>query len=134
MVKLESIAQDVALEREGREVEFVPGLRFKVAAIDNARARELYAAKLRAVREANGRGRVAPDVLERITNEVTAEAVLVGWDGLEDAAGKPVPWSREKALEILTDEKFRKVRQFVQEAAGDAVAYRAQAREEIRGN
>lgn len=135
MVRLGSLAQDVELEREGRWVEFVPGLRFRVAAADNARARELFAAKVRAARdEQKGRGRVPQERLDRIADEVTAEAVLVGWEGLDDDAGLPIPWSQGEALRILTDEKFRKVRQFIQEAAADAAAYRAAAREDVLGN
>jgi len=52
-------------------------------------------------------GEMKPEEDRAMLDEVMAKTILVGWDGLEEA-GKPVPYSAEKALELLQADFLRK--------------------------
>lgn len=57
--------------------------------------------------------RPSPDAHEKANNELFAGCV-VGWTGLEQA-GKPIPYTAEKALELLSNPKLTYIRQQVEE-------------------
>jgi hypothetical protein len=125
---------DPELDREGRWAEFVPGMRFRIARMDNKRALDSHRQRLADEQARVGRAKIAPEVLGEIALETLARHVLLGWDGVDDADGKPIPYSPEKALEFLRDERCRDLRRFLEEAASDAAAYHASARKDAEGN
>ena len=63
--------------------------------------------------------------------EIYAETVIIGWEGVTDAEGQPVEFTKENAVKILTDlpEFFRDI----QEAASSVSLFRAQQKAEITG-
>lgn len=81
------------------------------------------------------RGRVPDDVMQRVLGEVHARVTLTGWWNLE--MGSPpqaVPYSVEKATELLTDPRWTLVRRFVESACNNETALLEQREEEAAGN
>jgi hypothetical protein len=71
-------------------------------------------------------------VAERILREVYADHVILGWQGMTDAAGKPIAFDRENVLRVLSDlpELFRDI----QDQAGRIALFRAKELEDAKGN
>lgn len=60
---------------------------------------------------------------------VWASEVLIDWAGLDD-----VLFSQAKAVEFMADDRFRLIREFVEQAARAEWAYLADAEKEAQGN
>ncbi len=65
-------------------------------------------------------GSLDPAVATAIDDNAMADAVLVGWEGLE-RDGQPLPYSRENALWLLSNVAV--IRQFVVRASEDAMLF-----------
>jgi hypothetical protein len=124
---------DTKAEVEGVWHDLAEGVRIKVARAENPRAAELSVKKILAAREKSG-GSITPEQLQRIGREVMAEALLVGWDGVTDEAGNPVPYSSEKALEYLSDPELHDLEKKVDQLSGQRRHYALKVEEAARGN
>lgn len=71
-------------------------------------------------------------VLLGLVREVFAETVVLGWEGVEDANGNALPFSRENAIKLFTD--LPDLFDDVQEQAQRAALFRATMREEDAKN
>lgn len=49
----------------------------------------------------------------QITKKAIAHTVLLGWENLQDDEGNDIPYSPEKAFEILTDPEFADIYKFI---------------------
>ncbi len=99
-MKLSNLATDDELETEGAWVDIGEGARIKVAYTGSRRFRGA------AFRRANRRGfrqtRQTFDAQDEDTIRLLATDVLLDWDGIEDDDGNAIPYSPEKARELLT--------------------------------
>lgn len=139
MARLNRIATDTAKASEGQWVEFCPAqgegdraLELKIARIGNPtytqRLQELVRPHRRKVRMG------FDEDLEKFVKIAVAECCLVGWRGLEDDNGKPIKYSKEKSVEILTDPIYSDLLDFVMDVGGDAAVYREEAMAAAAGN
>jgi hypothetical protein len=126
---------DTALEDEGvwTTVDAASGAELRIARIGNRRYRETMARRLKPYRRALRAGTLDDVVTERITAEVLAETVLLDWRALE-RGGKPLPYSRETARELLLDPAYRDFRDLVVELAGELDLYRERDLEDAEKN
>lgn len=90
------------------------------------RAREPYLAAIRA-------GRLTDDERVAIQAKALAGTVLVDWRNFT-GGGKPVPFSVEKAEEILADKQWLAIREFVVRAAQHRGSVLAELDEQAQGN
>jgi len=81
---------------------------------------------------ASGGSRLPKDVSEKVSIESMADAVLIGWDGFSDEDGKPLPYSREEAIRVLT--RYPEFRNEVVAAANNRSNFKAQATAVAAGN
>lgn len=120
-MKLSAIKVDSARAEQGAWVGDIPDmgdLRLRVRGLRNADARRLRAKLLAAVpRDQRANGRLSPAAADDIDARVLAETILVDWQNLTDENDQPLPFSREKALDLLANPDFVVFR--------DAVAYAA---------
>lgn len=120
-MKLSAIKVDSARAEQGAWVGDIPemgDLRLQVRGLRNADARRLRAKLLAAVpRDQRANGRLSPAAADEIDARVLSETILVDWQNLTDENDAPLPFSREKALELLSNPDFVVFR--------DAVAYAA---------
>lgn len=100
----DTYATNSAAENDGVWVDFGPELkvkirRFSAPAVKLVRTRleKPYAGILR------GGGSIPDDVLEGMTEQIIAEAVIVDWKGAKDRNGDEIPNTTEAKLQVLKD-------------------------------
>ena len=120
-MKISDLAVDPDRQENGAWVDDIPdvqGLRLKVRGAWNSDWRRLYQRLYDAVpRKKKAGGRLDPDENDAILTKCLLNCCLLDWDGLEDKEGKPIPYSKEKAHEYLTDPGLRRFRESVAWAA-----------------
>ena len=79
-------------------------------------------------------GKIPEEAQEEITAKSIARGILKGWWGIEDDNGEEIPFSEEKALEILMDPTLRDFRNKVSYLAMESETYRAYALQEAAKN
>ncbi|MGQ0664604.1 MAG: hypothetical protein ACT4P2_13710 [Pseudomonadota bacterium] len=89
-------------------------------------------AKLKPHRRQIELGTLDDKLATRLMAEAYAEAVVRGWSGMTDADGHPLPFSRENAVQLLSDlpDLFRDV----QEQASRIALFRRQSLEDSEKN
>lgn len=75
---------------------------------------------------------IDPKVAEKLMMEVFVETVLLGWENVQDEAGKDLPFSKDNAIKLFTD--LPDLYKDLQEQAGKASLYRAEILEVEAGN
>lgn len=80
------------------------------------------------------KGDLPEDVRRDLVGRAHARAVLRGWANLEDDDGKPLPWSEDKATEIMADRRWLVLSTFVCRAANQHAAALAKEEEQAKGN
>ena len=125
-MKLASLKIDSAKLEQGDWVDDIPGvgdIRLLVRGIGNddyrRRQAELTAALPRHMRK-------EPAAQDKVANALIVETLLEGWEKVEGDDGKPLPFSREAVLAILSDPDMRAFNDGVIWAAS-VVAERRQA-------
>jgi len=93
---------DRSKETEGVWVSVGEGGEVKVARTNNPRYKEAFRRKLEKYRASVERGTIDEETAQKVLVEVLAETILLDWKGFKDN-GEKVPYSREKAVELLTN-------------------------------
>lgn len=76
-----------------------------------------------------------PDaVFEDIINKCYAECILLGWEGLEDDQGNTIPYSKDKAFEILSDKAYVEFRKLVMELSSEAATFAVDVTDETKSS
>lgn len=75
------------------------------------------------------RANIPPDVERRIALESMVEACLLDWDNFTDHEGVPIPFSKERALSLLSDPDMWKLKVGCQIAANVVGARNTEYRE-----
>lgn len=119
---------DTALESSGITLDY-GSFRIQIARAGGANRKfaQVLEAKLKPHRRQIQTETLADEVAHRLIVEAYAEAVILGWDGVVDAAGQPLPFTRDNTVRLMTDlpDLFRDV----QEQATKAALFRRQAQE-----
>lgn len=125
MASLNKFKQDTTRSEEGTTVDMGDGLHVTVARIGNTKYNEVIK-KLTAPHTRQIRNKTLADsVFEVIMNRAYAETILLGWKGLEDEHGKDIPYSTEKAFEILSNPEYKDFKDIIVDLASEAEAFRA---------
>lgn len=133
MVELRSLKVDLDAASNGRWVTFVPGLKLLVARYLHPKHRDAIHKLYADWHAEHGTQDVPGSVNAEITRKSIAEAILLGWEGLEDD-GEQVPFSVEKATEIMLDPEMVDLQDFVCECSQADAAYRKGQTEKDLGN
>lgn len=72
------------------------------------------------------------DALEKVLVKVFANTVLVGWENVDDAEGKAIPFSKEAALEMLTE--LPDLYKQLMSASGQMALFRSESLKADAGN
>lgn len=125
-----SFATDAKVEVEGRWVPLSKDAKVLVARSGNQRFVELMRKTLKQNSvNLDDKSKENQELIEKLVLDVTAETVLLGWEGLT-FKGEPLPYSRENAIKLLAVKDFRTK---VQELADQGSAYLLRELEE-QGN
>lgn len=130
----EDLFVDVQAEDEGEWVEYPLNPDFKVLlrSVHYPPFRKAQAAAVARLRKAHPDGNIPGDLLAKVTGKNFAEHLIVSMALPKDRAGKAVKFTRDMALEIMTDRKGRKVADWIATEAQrigerEAVAFEADA-------
>jgi hypothetical protein len=104
--KFSNFKTDKALEENGVWVEYKEDFSMLIARFGNEKCqaflRKLRKPHLRQLR----RGTMDEKIGLEILRKATAKYILLGWKGLDDDTGIEIPYSEEKALELLQTRDF----------------------------
>lgn len=77
-------------------------------------------------------GQMPAATSEKLMLEVFCSTVLLGWENVQDTEGKQIPYSKEKAIEIMT--KLPDLYLFLQTEANSAARFREEVKEDEAKN
>lgn len=124
---------DKSLEKEGIVLDY-GDFKIKIARAGGANAafQKALAAKVRPYKRQLDAGTIPDDVAEKLFLDVYAESVVLGWEGVTDENGKPLPYSKENAVKLFSDlpDLFRDV----QNQAASISNFRAEVTEDTIKN
>lgn len=132
-MKLSTIKKDVNAAEQGVWVNGVLGdLDVKVASAGNRK----YIESLRNALKPYQRNlkNIDDEVFAEIQNKCVAKHVLLDWRNLQDDAGNDIPYSYEKAFELLNDPENEEFRKLVISLSEEAEVFRKEALESLAGN
>lgn len=132
-MKLSAIKIDAAAAEAGVWIRSIAGmgdLGLFTRGVGNADWRRLQD-KLTAAVPLNKRvaGAVDPEERDRIITELLIETALLGWEGIEDETGEPLPYSKAQARELISNPDYRQLRDAAFIAAAQAAEQRAAAKD-----
>ena len=127
-MKLSAIKVNTKAIEAGKWVDDIPemgDLRLKVRGLGNADFNRRYDELIQAVpRAERPNNRLTPDAQRKLTAQLYAETILLGWDGLTDDDKVAIPFSAELAQEIMENPEMRDfvhaVRYAAQQVAGES--------------
>lgn len=101
----EMFGTDKRFEQEGIWYAFSEDTKFLLARAggSNVRFAKVLEAKTRPYRRQIENESIDLDLANGLLIEAFAEAVLLGWQGVTDADGNDLPYSRENAVKLLKD-------------------------------
>ncbi len=129
-MRVSNFAFDKELETEGRWVDEVEGLRLKIARLNNPKYKAFIRKHGKVISRANGR--MDFEAADDVAKKAFSRYILLGWENLQNSEGEDIPYSSEKALELLTE--YDEFYTMVTEHATDAEAYKLNAMESDVGN
>lgn len=103
-IDFKSFATDENKENDGVWINLGPTSRVKLGRIGSRRFKDRQIIKMKPYEALSRLGQVPPEVQERVTVELVAETVLLGWEGFTED-GVDVPYSYENALRVLMENK-----------------------------
>jgi hypothetical protein len=65
--------------------------------------------------------------MNKIQREAAGEALLTDWTGIEDDNGTTITFSKEKAIEFMTDRAYTEFFEWVTEVASNRSLFRKEA-------
>ncbi len=139
-MKLNALKVNPAAIEGGEWVADIPecgDLRIRTKGLNNAAYEKRFQALVAAAPRADKpKGRLTPAAQRRITNICLAETCLLDWEGLTSGGAEdaPIPFSREKALELICDPQYEPFRDACIYAAAHVARAGADDAEEREGN
>lgn len=118
---------------EGVWISLDESTRIRVARADNPRYQAAMRRELLPYKQAVRAGTLSEKIADKVMAVCLAEAVLLDWDGFT-AEGEPLPYSREKAVELLMAPHMKDFRSMVVGFSEDAALFRVAMMEEDSGN
>lgn len=110
---INKLRTDRDAEKKGVWVEAGAGLRLLIARLGNPEYNKYLNTLLRPLRaKLGGVGEINPADIEEVTLRAIAEHILLGWENLTDTVNGeevPVPYSKQKALELLQIPDFAEI-------------------------
>lgn len=130
---------DKSLERDGIVLDYgfnskqqPVQIRIARAGGANAKFAKVIEQKMKPYKRAIANDTMDNKVAEKLLIESYADAVILGWEGVEDRQGNPLDFTRENVVKVLTDlpDLFLDIQQQSQKSA----LFRAELREAEQGN
>lgn len=144
MATLNQVRSDLSKERRGVWCEYELGIKILIARSTHPEYQKAMRKALKAKRLERGSRVSVSDLLDEIfidDQEVVsilapplAKHILLDWQNIEDDNGNLIPYSQEKALEILIDPELRDFFNFTLAQSSNQTLYRKEEQEESAKN
>lgn len=112
------------LEAEGVWVDLGEGASVKVARAGNKENRAAIKRLIAPHKVALRNDKLPDDIMEKIAIEAMATTILLDWKGIAED-GKPVPYSRDNAVRLLT--VYKDFRDQISSLSGEMALFQAEA-------
>lgn len=106
-MKISAFKTDRTRETQGVWVPIGDGARLLIARLNNEHYKQVFLNVSRPFKTQVRTGTINEEQAEEILRECYSKAILLGWDGLQDDEGNDIPYSQEKAYELLGIADFR---------------------------
>lgn len=136
MVKLSALRTDLNKENKGVWVDWVAGVRFKIARMNNDAFDAFIIERQKAsIGRLRKKKQGTDEEKEAMMYEAIARTVLLDWEGVEDeATGEPLKYTPERGIAALSDPEQKDMFRFIVRSAGDSDNYRQEFLEQASGN
>ncbi len=134
MAKLTSIKTDTKKSIEGVWQLFDAGIEFLIAKKPNHKYEEKLMKLSKPYVQLTRRGQMPVELDREITLKAVVGTVLLNWRNLEDEDGKPIKFTEKKAIEILSDEAYEDLYNWILMTAHSTALYRLEDDEEAGKN
>ena len=133
-MRLSDFEQDVALAHGGVwiDMEDDDGTRLLIARANNPKAVKLSERLEKPFKRLIDRNKLPKGKREAINAEVFSKTILLGWENFIGADKEAIPYSQEKAFEILMEDKYSDFYELVASLALEQETFKAQTDETIR--
>lgn len=122
-MKLNAVRLDAVKAVEGVWFDYIGNIRLKIARIGNPNYRkaatELRSPDLDVLQMSDTKS----NAFDQVQRKITARSLITDWQNLEDDAGQTIPFSVEKAEEILSDPELSHIYDFVMVKSNDLEAF-----------
>ena len=122
-MELSKFKSDVEKVENGTWIDLGDGLHICVARTGNKKSVAMFNKLTKPYRQMIERGTMPDDKYRELNVKIVAETILLGWEGLFDK-GTEVPYSPEKAAEILSDPAYAGFLKLVQDLSGEEEVFR----------
>ena len=99
--KISKLRTNDKKELEGIWVDYSAGMRVKVARMSNRNYVDFMRKISKPHRRRQRREELPTETYESLIRQAVAKCILLGWENMEDDEGVNIPYSHDKALEIL---------------------------------
>jgi len=130
---INKVKTDVAKQNDGTWVDFLMGIRLKIARSRNPKYNELMRKLTENMRIDMREGKFDNTEFNNVLIKVRAETILLDWENI-DEDDKPVPYSVEKAVEYFSNPELNDFYTFVVAVSESADAYKKDLVEDSEKN
>ncbi len=113
MANIERIKTDVSKEIDGVWVDFVLGIRLKIARARNSKYREVLRDLMEPVQKDVRNDTITLDALDSILIKARAKTILLDWENIETPGGDSIPYSSAQAEKFFSDPELKDFYEFV---------------------
>ena len=131
-MELSKFKSDIEKVENGTWIDLGDGLHICVARTGNKKSVAMFNKLTKPYRQMIERGTMPDDKYREINVKIVAETILLGWRGLSDK-GVEVPYSPEKAAEILSDPAYAGFLKLVQDLAAEEEVFRVEEVAAVKG-
>lgn len=126
---------DVQLSKEGRWFSYINGVDLKISRIGSTKYKRALVSAISQNKEwIDDESEKSKEIQRRIMAELYADFILKDWRGLKDEHGNEIKFSREIAIEILEDESYEHLYNFISVKGSELSNYYESKKEEALKN
>lgn len=125
---------DVSLEENGVWIALAKDVKVKVAAFGNQKHKDIIDRLFAPYKTQHRKGTLDKTIEEDLHTKAMAKTILLDWEGIVDKDGSVIPYSPDKAYELLSKESMRRFKNDIVGLASEAETFRAQEIEDTTKN
>ena len=133
-MKLSDFEQDVTASLEGVwiDMEDEDGTSWLIARAGNNKHAKYIDRLYKPFKRLMDSDKLPLEKYQELNAKAAAKFILLGWKNFIGADGNAIPYSREKAQELLSDPKYEDLAKLINSLASEQETFKAQEEEELK--